>query len=72
MFCLISGILVVIASNTTRAYHVAIVGFLAAGLILTTSSINDLIYSLDIATQIAAAGFILLSAVNVRNHTGNN
>jgi hypothetical protein len=71
MFCLISGILVVIVSNTARAYHVAIVGFLAAGLILTTSSVNDLIYSSNIAAEIAAAGFIVLSAVNVKAQARN-
>jgi SHO1 osmosensor len=36
----IFGIVAAIVSDTTGDYHVAIVGFLAAGLILTTSSIT--------------------------------
>lgn len=67
MLCLIIGILLVLASNTARNYHVAIVGFLAAGLVLTSSSVNELIYSLEISRQVTAAGFILLTAANVQN-----
>ena len=56
----------VIASDTTQTYHVAIVGFLAFGLVLTTSSVNSLIYSSNGAKEACAAGHILLSMVNVR------
>ena len=56
MFCLIVSIFVVLVSGTTPTYHVAIVGFLAAGLILTSSSVNDLIYSSNSAKEVAAAG----------------
>jgi hypothetical protein len=66
MFCLISAILVVVLSNTVHVYRLAIVGFLAAGLILATSSVNNLIYTSKIASELAAAGFIVLSAVNVK------
>jgi SHO1 osmosensor len=66
MFCLILGIFIVIASDTTHDYHVAVVGFLAAGIILTSSSANDLMYTSNTAREAAAAGFILLSVVNVR------
>jgi SHO1 osmosensor len=65
MFCLIVGIFVVILSDITQTYFVAIVVFLAAGLILTSSSVNNLIYTSNIAKQATAAGFILLSIVNV-------
>jgi SHO1 osmosensor len=65
MFCLFTGMFVALASGTAQNYHVAIVGFLAAGLILTSSAANDLLYSPDILREIAAAGFILLSVVNV-------
>jgi SHO1 osmosensor len=65
MLCLIIGIFVVVASDTTQTYHVAIVGFLASGLILTSSSVNSLIYSSNGAKEAAAAGFILLSMVDV-------
>ena len=42
-----------------------VVGFLAAGLVFTTSSVNTLVYSPDGAKEAAAAGFILLSMVAV-------
>lgn len=42
-----------------------IVGFLAAGLVFTSSVINALVYSADGAKEAAAAGFILLSMVAV-------
>lgn len=42
-----------------------IVGFLGAGLVFTTSSVNSLVYSSDGAHEAAAAGFILLSMVAV-------
>jgi SHO1 osmosensor len=64
LFC-IMGVFVVIASNTIETYHVAIVGFLAAGLVLTTSSVNSLVYSPEGAKEAAAAGHILLSMVAV-------
>lgn len=41
-------------------------GFLGAGLVFTTSSVNSLVYSADGAKEAAAAGFILLSMVAVR------
>lgn len=64
LFCII-GVFVVVASDTTQTYHVAIVGFLAAGLVLTTSSVNTLVYSPSGAKEAAAAGHILLSMVSV-------
>lgn len=64
LFCII-GVFVVIASNTIQTYHVAVVGFLAAGLVLTTSSVNALVYSPEGAKEAAAAGHILLSMVAV-------
>lgn len=65
-FFLIIGIFVVVASDSTQTYHVAIVGYLGAGLILTSSSVNGLVYSANAAREAAAAGFILLSMVTVR------
>jgi SHO1 osmosensor len=65
MLVVIIGIFVVVASDTTQTYHVAIVGFLACGLVLTTSSVNSLIYSSNGAKEATAAGHILLSMVNV-------
>ncbi|KAI9743374.1 MAG: Transmembrane osmosensor [Claussenomyces sp. TS43310] len=63
MLVCIIGVFVVVASDTTQTYHVAIVGFLAAGLVLTSSSVNTLIYSPEGAKEAAAAGHILLSMV---------
>jgi SHO1 osmosensor len=66
MLVVIIGIFVVVASDTTQTYHVAIVGFLACGLVLTSSSVNSLIYSSNGAKEATAAGHILLSMVNVK------
>lgn len=65
MLACILGVIVVVASDTIHTYHVAIVGFLSAGLVLTTSSVNALIYSSEGAKEAAAAGHILLSMVAV-------
>jgi SHO1 osmosensor len=65
MLCLIIGIFVVVASDTTQTYHVALVGFLAAGLVLTSSGVDNLIYTSNGAKEAGAAGFLLLSMVNV-------
>ena len=42
-------------------------GFLAAGLVFTTSAVNSLVYSPDGAKEAAAAGHILLSMIAVRS-----
>ncbi|CAG8975342.1 hypothetical protein HYALB_00005672 [Hymenoscyphus albidus] len=65
MLCAIIAVFVVIASDTTQTYHVAIVGYLACGLVLTTSSVNSTIYSPNGAKEATAAGHILLSMVNI-------
>ncbi|KAK6581686.1 hypothetical protein PZA11_005383 [Diplocarpon coronariae] len=65
MLCCIVGVAVVVASDTTQTYHVAIVGYLACGLVLTSSSVNSLIYSPNGAKEATAAGHILLSMVNI-------
>ena len=46
--------------------HPQIVGFLATGLVYTSSIVNALVYDSDGAMEAAAAGFILLSMVAVR------
>lgn len=65
MLPLIIGITIVVASDCIQTYHVALVGYLACGLIATTSSVNALVYDANAAREAAAAGFILLSMVNV-------
>lgn len=64
-FFVIAGVFVVVASDAIQTYHVAVTGYLAAGLVLTTSSVNGLVYSSNGAKEAAAAGFILLSMVTV-------
>lgn len=66
MLCCIAGVTLAVAADAVYTYHVAIVGFLAAGLVFTTSSVNSLIYYSDPAKEAAAAGFILMSMVQVR------
>jgi hypothetical protein len=66
-FFMIIGIFVVVASDSTQTYHVALVGYLGCGLVLSTSSVNSLIHFSQGAKEAASAGFILLSMVTVRS-----
>lgn len=81
MLCVVVGVFIVVGSDSTHTYHVAvrrllnpslhsidfsqIVGFLAVGLVYMPSIINVLVYSSDGAKEASAAGFILLSMVMV-------
>ncbi|KAF2868063.1 high osmolarity signaling protein SHO1 [Massariosphaeria phaeospora] len=65
MFWCIVGVTVAVASDSERTYHVAIVGFLSAGLVCTTASVNSLVYSAIAAFEAAAAGYILLSMIAI-------
>ncbi|KAI1002169.1 High osmolarity signaling protein [Podosphaera aphanis] len=65
MLACIVGVFVVVASDSTQNYHIAIVGYLACGLVLTSSTVNSLIYSSSGANEAVAAGHILLSMVNI-------
>ncbi|KAL1841746.1 hypothetical protein VTJ49DRAFT_6660 [Mycothermus thermophilus] len=58
-------IFIVVASDSTQTYHVAIVGYLGCGLVLSTSAVNGLIHTSQGAKEAAAAGFILLSMVTI-------
>ncbi|CAK7272830.1 Transmembrane osmosensor [Sporothrix epigloea] len=64
-FFVVTGVFVVVASDTSQTYHVAVVGYLACGLVLATSSVNGLVYTDNGAKEAAAAGFILLSMVTI-------
>jgi SHO1 osmosensor len=68
-FFMIIGVFIVVASDTTQTYHVAIVGFLSCGLVMATSSVNNLVYNSNGAKEAVAAGFILLSMVSVCGFT---
>ncbi|RAL68626.1 hypothetical protein DID88_007339 [Monilinia fructigena] len=65
MLCCILGIFVVIASNTTQTYHVAIVGFLATGLVLTSSIRQFIDLFVEWGERSNRSGHILLSMVNI-------
>jgi SHO1 osmosensor len=64
-FALIIGVFVVVASDSTQTYHVALTGYLGCGLVLSTSSVNNLIHHSQGAKEASAAGFILLSMVTI-------
>ncbi|RBR17075.1 uncharacterized protein FIESC28_06577 [Fusarium coffeatum] len=64
--CLIVGVFVVIASDVVHTYHVAVTGYLSAGIVLVSSGVNSLVYSNRGAREAAAAGFILLAVVIVQ------
>lgn len=65
MLFVILGVFVVVASDAIQTYHVAVVGYLAAGIVLTSAAVSNLVYSPLGTREAAAAGFILLSMVNV-------
>jgi SHO1 osmosensor len=65
MLFVVAGVICAIAADAVQTYHVALVGYLACGLVLATSSVNALVYSPIAAREAAAAGFILLSMVSV-------
>ncbi|KAK5093727.1 Transmembrane osmosensor [Exophiala xenobiotica] len=65
MFCCIVGITIVFAADAANHYAIAIVGYLAAGLVMTTSAVSTLIYQNAGTMQAAAAGFILLSMISI-------
>lgn len=62
----IIGVFIVIASDSTQTYHVAVVGYLGCGLVLSTVSANTLIHFNQGAKEAAGAGYILLAMVTVR------
>ncbi|KAL7269856.1 Transmembrane osmosensor [Rhizina undulata] len=64
LFCVL-GVAIVVASDSVHKYHVAIVGFLAAGLVFTCSAANTFVYSVDAAMEAAGAGHILLSIIQI-------
>ncbi|EEH21641.1 hypothetical protein PABG_03857 [Paracoccidioides brasiliensis Pb03] len=63
MFVTIIGLAIVMGSQTSHVYAIAIVGYLAAGLCFTTLAVNSLVYDGSATKQAAAAGFILQSMV---------
>lgn len=67
MLACIIGVFVVIASNTSATYSVAVVGFLAIGFTLTSSAVNGVIFKSVGSMNAMAAGNILLCMVIVRS-----
>ena len=65
-FLCIIGIVVCVAFDATVNYAVAICAFMAYGLFLSTSAIDNTIWDPFGPHEAAAAGFILLSVVSVR------
>ncbi|KAF8543214.1 hypothetical protein BDD12DRAFT_726663 [Trichophaea hybrida] len=64
LFCIVS-VAIIIALDAVHKYHVAIVGFLATGLVFTCSAANNFVYSLEATMEAAGAGHILLSIIQI-------
>ncbi|OAQ57691.2 Osmosensor, Mos1 [Pochonia chlamydosporia 170] len=64
-FFLIAGIFYLTGSDGLARYQVAIAGYLGAGIVLVTSSVNSLAYSPSGARVAATVGFIVLSMVMI-------
>lgn len=62
---LILGVVIATGYDTVQNYSVAITAYTAVGLVLSTTAVNQLIYSSIAAREAAAAGFLLLSMVFV-------
>lgn len=65
MFFCICGVIAAVVANAIHTYHVAIVGFMSAGVVLTSSAVQALVYSSDPRREAAAAGHILLSMITI-------
>ncbi|KAF2673898.1 high osmolarity signaling protein SHO1 [Microthyrium microscopicum] len=65
MFLCILAVTISVATETEDIYSVAIVGYLSAGVVLTASAVNSLIYTNQASKQASASGFILLSMVSM-------
>ncbi|KAF7717808.1 High osmolarity signaling protein [Penicillium ucsense] len=63
MFCVTVGLIFTFGTDTGNIYSVAIVGYLASGLVLTSIAANNAVNAGQGAKQAAGAGFILLSMV---------
>lgn len=63
--CCIIGVAIIVALDAVYKYHVAIVGFLSAGLVFTCSAANTFIYSPKGTMEAAGAGHILLSIIQI-------
>ncbi|KAH8701802.1 putative high osmolarity signaling protein Sho1 [Talaromyces proteolyticus] len=64
LLCII-GVIIVVGSDTSLTYGVAIVGYLSSGLVLTSLAVNSLVSEPQAAKQAGSAGFILLSMINI-------
>lgn len=60
-----SGSKLVMKTWSDHANTSQIVGYLAAGLVMTTSAVNSLVYASEGTMEAAAAGFILLSIIAI-------
>lgn len=60
---LILGVTVAVGYDSVQNYSVAITAYTAVGLVLSTTAVNQLIYSSIKAREAAAAGFLLISMV---------
>jgi len=63
--CCLLGVTVIVGYNAHQRWSMAIVGYLAAGLVSTALSANQLVSSTAPAREASAAGFILFAMVQI-------
>lgn len=64
-FLIIVGITYVFGAKRVDSYRLAIIAFLATSTVYTTNSTNNFVYLTSPTTAAAAAGYILLSIINI-------
>ncbi|KAF8463828.1 putative high osmolarity signaling protein Sho1 [Kalaharituber pfeilii] len=64
-FCCVAGVTLVVGYGSHQRYSLAVVGYLAAGLVNTSLAADHLVASSQPAREAAAAGFILFAMVEI-------
>jgi SHO1 osmosensor len=59
------NVVFIVGRNVMQTYHIAVVGYSAAGIVMTTSLVNTLIYSRSGTRVAAGVGFMILAMTEI-------